>query len=61
MKPPKVPKDFKIIDLPNSKNRFINIYKLVKNLYGLKGAVKKWYDYLKNGILNQGYHKSSID
>ena len=61
MKPPKVPKDVEIPDLPKFTDRFIFIYKLIKNLYGLKGARKTWYDYLKSGMLNWGWHQLSID
>ena len=61
MKPPKVSKNFEITDLPNFTDRFIYMYKLIKNLYGLKGARKTWYDYLKSVILNQGWRQLPID
>ena len=43
MKPHKVTKDFEILDLLNSTDRFIYVYKLIKNIYGLKDAGKAWY------------------
>ena len=46
MKPPKVPPNFVIPDLPNLADRFCNVYPLLKNLYGLKDAGKTWADYL---------------
>ena len=42
MKPPKVPKEFEIPDLPKFNDRFIYMYKLINNLYGLKDSVKTW-------------------
>ena len=61
MKPPKVPKDFEIPDLLILTDRFIYVYKLIKNLYSLTDAGKTWYDYLKNSILKRGWQKLSID
>jgi len=40
MRPPKVPSDFTIPDLPNFTDRFNKLYQLIKNLYGLKDAGK---------------------
>ena len=48
MKRPKASKDFEIPGLPNFTDRFIYVYKLIKNLYGLKDARNMWYDYLKS-------------
>ena len=42
MQPPKVPLNFPIPDLPRPSDRFFNVYKLVKNLYGLKDAGRTW-------------------
>jgi hypothetical protein len=42
MKPPQVPTDFKIPDMPSKADRFIRVYKLLKNLYGLKDGGKTW-------------------
>jgi len=57
MKPPKVPPDFIISDLPKYADRFLNVYKLIKNLYGLKDAGKTWYDYLRS----RGWKPSLVD
>jgi hypothetical protein len=46
MRPPKVPPDFKIPDLPTMSDRFTNVYKLLRNLYILKDAGKTWFDFL---------------
>ena len=43
-KPPKSPKEFEIPDLPNFTDRYIYVYKLINNLYGLKDAIKTWYE-----------------
>ena len=40
MRPPKVQSGFSIPDLPTFSDRFLNVYKLLKNLYGLKDAGK---------------------
>ena len=61
MKPPKVPKDFEIPNLPKFTDRFILICKLIKNLYFLKDASKTWYEYLKNGLLKRGWSQSTIN
>jgi len=45
MKPPKVPPD-----LPSFADRFLNVYKLLKNLYGLKDTGKTWFEYLSSGL-----------
>lgn len=50
MKPPKVPPDFVIPDLPN-----------LKNLYGLKDAGKTWANYLRKGLLDRGWKSSEVD
>ena len=36
MTPPKVPKGFEIPDIPNQEERRYKVYKLLKNLYGLR-------------------------
>jgi len=61
MKPPKVPRDFVIPDLPNFTDRFQNVYQLIKNLYGLKDAGRTWYQYLRKGLLKRGWIQSEID
>eukprot|EP00980_Cylindrotheca_fusiformis_P020026 scaffold7110_cov112-Cylindrotheca_fusiformis.AAC.1 len=61
MKPPKVPGNFTIPDLPSAADRFNNVYKLIKNLYGLKDAGKTWADYLKKGLLKRGWKASEVD
>jgi hypothetical protein len=60
MRPPKVPPDFKIPDLPTLSDRFTNVYKLLRNLYGLKDAGKTWFDFLKKGLLERGWTPSTI-
>ena len=61
MQPPKVPPDFKIPDLPSFSDRFLKVYKLLKNLYGLKDAGKTWYEYVSKGLLERGWKMSEID
>lgn len=58
MKPLKVPNDFIIPDLPNLADRFMNVYRLLKNLYGLKDVGKTWANFRRKGLL-QGCWKSS--
>lgn len=53
MKPPKGPSDFSIPDLPTFSDCFLNVYKLLQNLYGLKDAGKTWADYLTAGLLER--------
>ena len=57
MKPPNVSKEFEITDLPKFTDRFIHIYKIIKNLYCLKDAGKTWCDYLENVILKRGWRQ----
>ena len=45
MRPPKVPSSFFILDLPAFSDRFLSVYKLLKNLYGLKDAGKNGSNY----------------
>jgi hypothetical protein len=61
MKPPKVPPGFIIPDLPSFTDRFTNVYKLIKNLYGLKDAGKTWFEFLKVGLLKRGWRESEVD
>ena len=46
MQPPKVPHNFVIPDLPDKSDHYTKVYKLLKNLYGLKDASKTWFNYL---------------
>ena len=46
MRPPKVPHNFNIPDLPIFSERFTKVYKLLKNLYGLKNAGRTQNAYL---------------
>ena len=55
MKPPKVPEDFEMPDLPKSTFRFIFIYKLINNLYSHKESCRTCYEYLKNGLIKRGW------
>ena len=61
MKPPNIPKDFEIPDLPNFTDFFIYMYKIVKNLYGFKDYWNTWYEYLKRGLIKRGWHQLWID
>lgn len=61
MRPPKVPKNFVIPDLPNFTDRFSNVHQLIKNLYGLKAAGITWYQYLCKGLVKRGWTQSEID
>ena len=61
MIPPKVPNDFYIPDLPKFTDRFLNTYKLLKNLYGLKDAGRTWNHHLKAGLFKRGWVQSPID
>jgi hypothetical protein len=54
LNPPKVPKGFPIPDLPHFTDPFLKVYKLLRNLYGLKDAGKTWFDFLKKGLLERG-------
>ncbi|MEM7283838.1 MAG: reverse transcriptase domain-containing protein, partial [Pseudomonadota bacterium] len=61
MKPPKVPTDFTIPDMPSFTDRFNKVYKLIKNLYGLKDAGRTWFQFLRKGLLERGWEQSEID
>ena len=61
MTPPSVPKDFCIPDLPHPLDRIQKVYKLIKNLYGLKDAGKTWNQHLHKGLLSRGWIQSKID
>jgi hypothetical protein len=61
MNPPKVPRGFNIPDLPTFADRFLNVYKLLRNLLGLKDVGKTWVDYLKKGLIARGWEPSEID
>ena len=61
LKPPPVPTTFKIPDLPNISDRFTKVYKLLKNLYGLKDAGRTWNQHLKQGLIKRGWNQSPID
>ena len=61
MSPPKVPYDFVIPDLPNKTDRMTKVYKLIKNLYGLKDASKTWFEFLRKGLEKRGWSRSQVD
>lgn len=47
---------------PDSRyNDTTHFIKLQKNLYGCKQAARNWFQFLKQGILAQGFHQSQID
>ena len=50
-----------IPDLTAFSDRFLKVYKLLKNLYGLKDADKTWFDFLKKGLISRGWQQSAID
>jgi hypothetical protein len=60
MRPPKVPFGFVIPDLPSFEDRFHNVYKLLRNLYGLKDAGRTWFNFLKKGLLQRGWKESPV-
>ena len=61
MKPPTVPSQFPIPELPDPYDRFTKVYKLIKNVYGLKDAGRTWNLHLCQGLLKRGWKQSSID
>ena len=54
MKPQKFPLDFVIPDLPRPADRFGKVYKLLKNLYGLKDAGITWNHHLRDCLTKRG-------
>ena len=61
MQPPKVLSQFPIPDFPHKCDRFTRVYKLIKNLYGLKDAGRTWNHHLRKGLLKRGWKQSTID
>ena len=61
MRPPKVPHNFHIPDIPLFTDRFTKVYKLIKNLYGLKDASCTWNQHLIAGLLKRSWKQSTID
>ena len=57
MKPPKVPPNFCIPDLPSFTDRFTKVNKPLRNVYGFKDAGKTWFYFLKKVLMNKdGVH-----
>ena len=54
MRPPHVPPDFIIPDLPTYYDKVSKVYTLIKNLYGLKDAGRTWNDHLTSGLIKHG-------
>ena len=54
MRHPSIPNDFVIPDMPKSSDRFTKVYKLIKNIYGLKDAGRTWNQFLKSGLIQRG-------
>ena len=61
MSPPRVPKDFIIPDLPNERDRKHNVYKLLRNLYGLKDAGRTWNQFIHAGLIKRGWTQCRAD
>ena len=61
MRPPNVPQNFVIPDLPKPEDRWTKVYKLIQNLYGLKDAGRTWSQYLHKGLVARGWQQSKID
>ena len=61
MKSPTIPHDFIIPDLLLLSDWFTHVYKLLKNLYGLKDTDRTWNNHLKKGLLKRGWVQSDID
>ena len=61
LQPPRVPSNFTIPDLPLPNDRFSKVYKLLKNLYGLKDAGRTWNHHLRSGLLKRGWKQCPID
>ena len=61
MKPPKVPPNFCIPDLPSFTDLFAKVYKILRSIYGLKDAGRTWFDFLKKILIERGWSPSKID
>ena len=61
MKQPKVFPNFYISDLTSFTDRFTKVYKLLRNIYGLKDSGRTWFDFLKKGLIERGWSPSEID
>jgi hypothetical protein len=61
MNPPRVPNGFDIPDLPTLSDKLSKIYKLLRNLYGLKDAGNTWVEFLQKGLLKRGWQQSEVD
>ena len=61
MKPPKVTSGFSIPDLSAFFDKFLKVYKLLMNLYGLKDDGKTWFYFSKEGLLERHWEKPEID
>ena len=55
MRPPKVPTDFKIPDLPGYADCFTKLYKLLKNIYRLKDTGRTWNGHIKAGLFKRNW------
>ena len=53
MKPPTVPYDSVIPDLPKLMDRFTHVYKLINNRYGLKDTSCTWHGLLRKFLLER--------
>ena len=61
LQPPRVPFNFPIPDLPHMNDRATKVYKLLKNLYGLKDASRTWNKCIHDGLVKRGWIQSNVD
>ena len=55
MRPAKVPSNINIPDLTTFKHCFLNAYKIITELYGIKYSFNTWLGLLLKGLLKRGW------